>query len=150
MLLSAAYGGNEFECSTRLGHIRTERESRDKVKSNNWRQITLGGIAATCMVFLCPNVLIQHSPNLFLLSTALLPLGVHVIYLLITFIAYSHPQRTGDFPSGSAEKNPAAKQEPQETWFQSLGLEDPLEKEIATHSSNPVFLPGKIPWAEEP
>ena len=27
----------------------------------------------------------------------------------------------------------------QETWFQSLGQEDPLEKEMAT----PVFLPGK-------
>lgn len=48
------------------GHIRTERENRDKAKSNNWRQTTLGGIAATGMVFLCPNVFIQHSPNLFL------------------------------------------------------------------------------------
>ena len=28
----------------------------------------------------------------------------------------------------------------QETWFQSLGQEDPLEKEMATHSS---LLPGK-------
>ena len=29
----------------------------------------------------------------------------------------------------------------------SLGREDPLEKEIATHSS---ILPWKIPWTEEP
>ena len=29
----------------------------------------------------------------------------------------------------------------QETWVQSLGQEDPLEKETATHSS---FLPGKF------
>ena len=32
-------------------------------------------------------------------------------------------------------KNALAMQEPQETWVQSLGQEDPLEKEMATHSS---------------
>ena len=35
----------------------------------------------------------------------------------------------------------------QETWIRSLGWEDPLEKEIATHSST---LAWKIPWIEEP
>ena len=35
----------------------------------------------------------------------------------------------------------------QETWVQSLGQEDPLEKEIATHSS---ILAWRIPWTEEP
>ena len=35
----------------------------------------------------------------------------------------------------------------QETWVRSLGREDPLEKEMATHSS---ILAWKIPWAEEP
>ena len=35
----------------------------------------------------------------------------------------------------------------QETWVQFLGLEDPLEKEMATHSS---ILAWKIPWTEEP
>ena len=34
-----------------------------------------------------------------------------------------------------------------ETWVQSLGQEDPLEKEVATHSST---LAWKIPWTEEP
>ena len=34
-----------------------------------------------------------------------------------------------------------------ETWVQSLGQEDPLEKEMATHSST---LAWKIPWMEEP
>ena len=34
-----------------------------------------------------------------------------------------------------------------ETQFQSLGGEDPLEKEMATHSS---ILAWKIPWVEEP
>ena len=35
----------------------------------------------------------------------------------------------------------------QETWVQSLGQEDPLEKEMATHSS---ILTWRIPWTEEP
>ena len=35
----------------------------------------------------------------------------------------------------------------QETQVQSLGQEDPLEKEMATHSS---ILPCKIPWMEKP
>ena len=30
----------------------------------------------------------------------------------------------------------------QETWVWSLGLENPLEKEVVTHSSIPIFLPG--------
>ena len=34
-----------------------------------------------------------------------------------------------------------------ETWVRSLGQEDPLEKEMATHSST---LAWKIPWMEEP
>ena len=41
-------------------------------------------------------------------------------------------------------KNPPATQE---TQVQSLGREDPLEKEIATHSS---ILAWRIPWTEEP
>ena len=35
----------------------------------------------------------------------------------------------------------------QETWVLSLGQEDPLEKEMATHSS---ILAWRIPWTEEP
>ena len=35
----------------------------------------------------------------------------------------------------------------QETWVRSLGWEDPLEKEMAIHSST---LAWKIPWTEEP
>ena len=41
-------------------------------------------------------------------------------------------------------KNPPAMQK---TWVQSLGVQDPLEKEMATHSS---ILAWKIPWTEEP
>ena len=40
-------------------------------------------------------------------------------------------------------KNPPAMQE---TWVQSLDWEDPLEKEMAAHSS---ILAWEIPWAEE-
>ena len=35
----------------------------------------------------------------------------------------------------------------QETWVRSLGLEDSLEKEMATHSS---ILAWRIPWTEGP
>ena len=35
----------------------------------------------------------------------------------------------------------------QETWVRSLGWEDPLEKEMATHSST---LAWRIPWTEDP
>ena len=35
----------------------------------------------------------------------------------------------------------------QETQIQSLGLEDPLEKRMATHSS---ILARRVPWTEEP
>ena len=35
----------------------------------------------------------------------------------------------------------------QETWVQSLGQEDPLEKGMATHSS---ILAWRIPWTKEP
>ena len=34
-----------------------------------------------------------------------------------------------------------------ETWVQSLGWEDPLEKEMTTHSSTIAW---NIPWMEEP
>ena len=41
-------------------------------------------------------------------------------------------------------KNPPAMQN---TWVRSLGLEDPLKKEMATGSS---ILAREIPWTEEP
>ena len=41
-------------------------------------------------------------------------------------------------------KNPSTMQE---TWVQSLGWEDPLEKGTAPHSS---ILAWRIPWTEEP
>ena len=50
-----------------------------------------------------------------------------------------------DFPGGLVAKNPPPAM--QETWVQALGQEDPLEKEMATHSS---ILAWRIPWTKEP
>ena len=50
------------------------------------------------------------------------------------------------FPGGSAVKNLPAMQELQETQVRSLGQEDLLEKEMATHSS---ILAWRIPQTEE-
>ena len=50
----------------------------------------------------------------------------------------------GGFPGGSVLKNPPAMQE---SWVPSLGQEDPLEEEMATH---PGILAWEIPWTEEP
>ena len=44
-------------------------------------------------------------------------------------------------------ENPLPMQGPQETQIPSLGQEDPLEEEMATHSS---ILSWRIPWTEEP
>ena len=43
-------------------------------------------------------------------------------------------------------KNLPAVQEVQETWVRSLGWKDPLEEEMASHSS---ILAWRIPWTEE-
>ena len=51
------------------------------------------------------------------------------------------------FPSDSVVKKSPAMQETQKTWVGSLGQEDPLEEEMATHSS---ILAWRIPWTEEP
>ena len=50
------------------------------------------------------------------------------------------------FPSSLVVKNPPAMQVMQEMWIQSLGQEDPLEMEMATHSTIPVW---EIPWTED-
>ena len=52
-------------------------------------------------------------------------------------------------PSGASLMAQRLKHLPliRETWVRSLGQEDPLEKEMATHSS---ILAWRIPWTEEP
>ena len=51
------------------------------------------------------------------------------------------------FPAGSVAKDLLAMQETQETQVQSLGQENPLEEEMAIHSS---ILAWRIPWTEGP
>ena len=53
-------------------------------------------------------------------------------------------ERNQDFPAGSDSKGLPTKRE---TRLQSLGREDLLKKEMATHSST---LAWKIPWMQEP
>ena len=50
------------------------------------------------------------------------------------------------FPDGSVVKHLLAMQEMQEIQVRSLGRKDPLEEEMATHSSS---LARKFPWTEE-
>ena len=72
-------------------------------------------------------------------------LNPHVLRLLhwqVGSLPLRHLRRLG-FPGGSMVKNPPAKQE---TWVRSLGREDPLEKEIATHSNILAWI---IPWTEK-
>ena len=57
---------------------------------------------------------------------------------------YFNKTAIGGFPDSSAVKNLPAMQE---TQIRSLGREDLLEKEMATHSS---ILAWRIPWTEEP
>ena len=51
------------------------------------------------------------------------------------------------FRGGSVVKNPPAMQETWETQVWSVGQEDPLEEEMATHSSIHAW---EIPWTKEP
>ena len=60
------------------------------------------------------------------------------------FIFYSYLYQLMGFPHSSVVNHLPAMQE---TWVQFLGREDPLEKEMATHST---ILAGRIPWTEEP
>ena len=59
------------------------------------------------------------------------------------------PKVCSPFSSGSSGKAPACqcRRNRQETWVQFLGQKDPLEEEMATHSS--IFA-WEIPWTEEP
>ena len=54
----------------------------------------------------------------------------------------------GGLPGGAGGKEPTCQcRRLKELWVQCLGWEDPLEKEMATHSS---ILAWKVPWTEEP
>ena len=64
------------------------------------------------------------------------------MFVTVKIRSIQHPSRTS--PVAQRLKHlPAMRR----TWVQSLGQEDPLEKEMATHSS---ILAWRIPWMEEP
>ena len=67
-------------------------------------------------------------------------------FLKLNFWVFAVIQRRC-FPDGSVVKNLPAVLEPQEMWVQSLGQEDPLEEEMATH---PCILARITPWMEDP
>ena len=70
--------------------------------------------------------------------------GAAVLTLIETRLSFcipSHIQRAS-LVAQRLKRLPAM----QETWVQSLGQEDPLKKEMATHSN---ILAWRIPWTEE-
>ena len=63
---------------------------------------------------------------------------------MVVVYIFAHTQRLSGLPRRlSGKESPAM----QETRVQSLGWEDPLEEEMATHSS---ILAWRTPWSEEP
>ena len=69
-----------------------------------------------------------------------------VTLITIRTVCYSTETNMG-FPSAAVVKNPPTMQEADEMLVGTLGWEDPLKEEMATHSS---ILAWKIPWIEEP
>ena len=65
----------------------------------------------------------------------------------VQFISSFVCGKTANNPSGSVMKDCLPMQEGQEMWVRSLGQEDPLEDEMATHSS---ILAWEIPRTEQP
>ena len=63
----------------------------------------------------------------------------------VTAYIFHCPVFTLDFPGGSVVKRICLPM--QETWVLSLGWEEPLEEDMANHSS---ILAWRIPWTEEP
>ena len=88
------------------------------------------GISQTRILELVESPQMLIPTLLWILVLAILPMAIY----------FQH------FPSGANGKESTPVQETQEMWVWSLGREDPLEKEIAIHSSP---LAWEIPWTEE-
>ena len=74
------------------------------------------------------------------------------LFMQISYSSFSllqvHNNASRVFPGGASSKEPTCQcRRHKRNWVQSLGWEDPLEKEMTTHSS---ILAWSIPWTEEP
>ena len=65
------------------------------------------------------------------------------LFFLVSFLSISFLPWRSSLVAQMVKCLPAMR----ETWVRSLGWEDPLEKEMATHSS---ILALRIPWTEDP
>ena len=72
---------------------------------------------------------------------------VNQLYVYIFPFFFGFSSHLGQASLAQMLKNLPAMKEPQETRVRSLGREEPLEKELATHSS---ILAWRTPWTEEP
>ena len=68
---------------------------------------------------------------------------IYVLYSIYMFICKLHINFKVSLLAQMVKNLPAM----QETWVQSLGQEDPLEKRMATRYS---ILAWRVPWTEEP
>ena len=96
-----------------MNQILLFRYFREKPEQRRWRKgLSWEGPAGSCLV-----------------SALSLPACVSLDVMLYAMHAIT------TFPGGSVVNNPLSMQETQQSQVQSLGGEDPLEEEIATHSS---------------
>ena len=89
------------------------------------------------------NIVIITPPKLWVICHLQCQINTQCMYIdeSIDIYAYNY------IHSGSVVKNPPAMQDMHETWVQSLGWADPMEKGMATHSS---ILAWRMPWTGEP
>ena len=84
----------------------------------------------------------RHRPSSLRQASVLLQVQL-ALHLKLSFFKLFRPTRVSPKVAQTVKHLPTMRK----TWVQSLGWEDPLEKEMATHSS---ILAWKIPWTEEP
>jgi len=78
-----------------------------------------------------------------IVNSVAMNIQVHVSFQIRAFFIYMPTSAVASLVAERLKRLPAMR----ETWVRSLGQEDSLEKEMATHSS---ILAWRIPWMEEP
>ena len=69
------------------------------------------------------------------------------IFIFNKLVSYRNSEENNTGPSYPSDLDSKESVCNESVWVQTLSLEDPLEKGMATHSSNLVW---RIPWTEEP